>query len=176
MTCDKAPPRAPPPGRQIIEGLWILRHYAFPTLSPSLICRSFYRTLLDNTPFVHTNSACRQIQLIKIAIIVRDHDDCRAGAHEIRQQLFVEFPPEFRILFGCPFIKQKDRTLFEQADNEREPPALSARKFERTKLAVSQAGLVSQPEQRQQAIDLAWLWIPYPIEPPEQMIIEENRR
>src|SRR5215470_9703290 len=104
------------------------------TLPPSLRC-TFYRTLLDNAPFVHTNPARRQIQLVEITIVVRNHDDGRTGLHQVRQQLVVEFPPEFRILFGRPFVKQKDRTFFEQTDDECEPPALAARKFERAKLA-----------------------------------------
>ena len=97
---------------------------------------TFYSTLLDNPSFVHTNPARRQIQLVEIAVIVRDHHDGRAGFHQIRQQFVVEFAPEFRILFGRPFVKQEDRTLFEQADDERESPALAARKIERAKLAV----------------------------------------
>ena len=66
-----------------------------------------------------------------------DHDDGRAGLHQVRQQLVIELSPEFRILFGRPLVKQEDRTLFKQADDEREPPALATRKFERTKLAVN---------------------------------------
>ena len=49
------------------------------TLPPTLLYCTFYCTLLDNASFVHTNPACRQIQLVEIAVIVGDHDHGRTG-------------------------------------------------------------------------------------------------
>src|SRR5580658_5655076 len=75
------------------------------------------RTLIDNAAFVHANAARRQVQLVKIAVIVRDYHNSGAGLHDGRQELFIEFPPEFRVLLGRPLIEQHDRPLLEQADN-----------------------------------------------------------
>ena len=65
-----------------------------------------------------------------------------------RQKLEIEFAAEFRVLVGGPFVEQQDRTLFEQGDNQREAPALSARKIDGAELAVGEARLVVQPELR----------------------------
>src|SRR5512135_2307363 len=136
---------------------WVAFHQGTLDTSPSVLLHRtpslFNRTLLDNSAFVHTNPARRQIKFVEIAIIVRDHHDSRAGFQQSRQEIVVEFAPEFRILFGRPFIKQKDRTFFKQADDERETPALAARKIERAKLTFNQSGLFGQPELSQQAID-----------------------
>ncbi len=93
-----------------------------------------------------------------------------------RQQIVIEFAPKFRILFGRPFVKQEDWTFFEQTDDQRQTPALAARKIERTKLAIRQSGFVAQTELRQQAVNLARIRLGYPVKSPEQMIVEENRR
>src|SRR5262245_6521060 len=139
-------------------------------LPPSLLdC-----TLLDNPAFVHANSARRQVQLVEIAVVVRDHHDGRAGFHQIGQELVVELAPKLRILFGRPFVQQENWTLFKKADDEREPSALPPGKIKRTKLAVGQSGLFGQMELRQQAIDFAWIRVGYSVKPLEQMIIEEN--
>ena len=62
---------------------------------------------------------------------MRDHHDGRPGFHQIRQQFVVELAPEFRILFGRPFVQQEDRTLFKQTDDKRQAPALTPKLRER---------------------------------------------
>jgi hypothetical protein len=39
----------------------------------------------------------------------------------------IEFAAEFRVLVGRPFVEHQERPLFELGDDERKPPALSAR-------------------------------------------------
>src|SRR5262249_4063936 len=170
MTSDKPRQRAFfRPGRHFIKGLCIRNHQSV-SLPPSPLDR----TLLHNSPLVHANPARRQVELVEVAIIVGNHHDGRPGLHQVRQELVIEFAPEFGILLGRPFVEQQNRTLFEQADDECEPPALAARKVERTELAVSQTGLVGQTELGQQALNLARLRIGYSVQALEQVIVEEN--
>ena len=77
-----------------------------------------------------------QIQLVEIAVVVRDHHDGQAGLLHLRQQFVIEFAPKFGILFGRPLVQYEDRTLLKQTDDERETPALAAGKFERAELTV----------------------------------------
>ena len=116
------------------ERIWILRHQS---ISIERYRRLFLiGTLLDNSAFVHTNPARGQVQLVEIAVIVRDHHNSRAGFHQSRKKIIVEFAPKFGILFGRPFVKQKNWTFFKQANDQRQAPALAPGKIERTKLAV----------------------------------------
>ena len=116
-------------------------------------------------------------QLVEIAVIVRDHHDGGAGLHQFRQQFVVKFAPEFGVLFGRPFVQQQDRPLLEQADDEREPPALAARQIERAKFAVRrQPVLSSRRNCASRRSTSAGVRIGDPVEPLEQMIVEENRR
>src|SRR5580658_3139932 len=94
----------------------------FPRLTPS----SAHYPLVHNTAFVHPNAARRQMQLVEIAVVVGDDHDGGARPHHIRQQFVIEFAAKFGVLFGCPFVEDHDRALFEQADDERETPALAA--------------------------------------------------
>src|SRR5437016_7853347 len=161
---------------------WVAFHQGTLGTSPSVLLPRalppslFYRTLLDNSAFVHTNPARCQVQLVELAIFMCNDHDGRAVLHQVRQQIVIEFAPEFRVLFSRPFVKQQDWTLFEQADDKREPSALAPGKIERAKLTLSQSGLFSQSELVEQAIDFAWVRLRYPIKPSEQMIVEENRR
>src|SRR5476651_1222665 len=59
-----------------------------PSNAPSAL---LHRTLLDYTAFVKTNPACNHIQLVEIAVVVRDHHDRRARPLQIRQDLVIEF-------------------------------------------------------------------------------------
>src|SRR5262245_26739223 len=134
------------------------------------------RTLLDNSALVHANPARTQVQLVEVAIVVRDHHDGRTGFHQFRKELVIELAPKFGILFGCPFVQQENWALFKKTDDEREPPALTPGKIERAKLAVSQSGLICQTELVQQAINFARLRFGYSVKPLKQMIVEENPR
>ena len=131
--------------------------------------------LLDETAFIHAKPAGGQMQLVEIAVVVRYHHHRLAGLLQRRQQLVVELAPKIRILVGGPFVQQQDRTLLQQAHDQREALALAAREVEGAKLAVGEARLVAQPELRQQPIDLGGVRIGNPIEPLKQMIVNENR-
>src|SRR3954465_4367934 len=92
---------------------------------------------------------------------------------QLRQQVFVELSPEVRILLGRPFVEQQDGSLFQQAYNERQTPALAGRKVERGKLAVHDASLPIQPEIGQQPVESRRIRLGYPVEPVEKMIVGE---
>jgi hypothetical protein len=85
------------------------------------------------------------------------------GPHQIGQKFIIEFAPEFRILLCRPLVEQKDRALLEQADDERETPALAAGKIQGPELPVGQARLIRQPELPEQAIELAGLRLGNPL-------------
>jgi hypothetical protein len=53
-----------------------------------------------------------------MALVVSDHNHGRAGPGQPRQQVFAELPAEFRILLRGPFVRQKDRPLFQQTYDE----------------------------------------------------------
>src|SRR5262245_14710274 len=159
------------PGRHFIKGFCIRNHQSV-SLPPSLPDR----TLLHNSPLVHANPARRQVKLVEVAIVVGNHHDSRPGLHQVRQEFVIEFAPKFGILLGRPFVEQQNRTLFEKADDECEPPALTARKVERAELAISQPSLVGKTELGQQALNLPRIWLGYPVKPLEQVIVEEYAR
>ena len=77
-------------------------------------------------------------------------------------------------MIGGPFIQQQDRTLFQQADDERKTFALAAGEVKRLKLAVGQARLVKELKLSQQPIDLGAIRLGDPIEPLKQVIVNEN--
>src|SRR5262245_22468073 len=170
MTSDESRHRAFfRPRRHVIKGLCI-RNHQFVSLPPSLLDR----TLLHNSPLVHANPARRQVKLVEVAIVVGNHHDSRSGLHQVRQEFVIEFAPKFGILLGRPSVEQQNRALFEKADDEGEPPALTARQVERTELAVSQPGLVGKTKLGQQTLNLSRIWLGYPVKPLEQVIVEED--
>jgi hypothetical protein len=59
---------------------------------------------LDKTAFVHAKSACRELQLVKVALIMRDHDHGYARLLQFWQQFVIEFASKLRILIGCPLV------------------------------------------------------------------------
>src|SRR5262245_47376228 len=132
--------------------------------------------LLDYSAFVHANSTRRQVELVEIAVIVRNNHHRGPGAHQLGQKLVVEFAPEFRILFRRPLIQQEDRPFLEQAHDKREPPALPAREVEGTELSFGQAGFCIQAELPQEPVDLPGVRIGDTIESAEEVIIKEDRR
>src|ERR1700687_994848 len=136
---------------------------------------ALHRTPPDKTAIGHAKLASGQIQLGEMAVVVRYHHHRRAGLLQLRQQLVVELVPEVWILVGGPFVQQQDRTLLQQAHDERDALALAAREIERAKLAVFEARLVAQTELRQQPIDLGRVRIGNSIEPLEKVIVKENR-
>ena len=152
--------------------------YSDINLSPPAPIMPFsHRTLLYNTALVHANPARGQIQFVEIAVIVRDHHDRAPGPHQFGQQFVIELAPEFGVLFRRPFVQQQDRALLEQADDQRQPPALAAGQIECAKLAVGISPVLSsggiapaagRPRRGRGSGDA--------VEPAEQMIIEENRR
>src|SRR5215469_2454823 len=79
--------------------------------------------LLDNTAFVHADFAGRQMQLVQKTVIVGDHDDGGASLKHVRQQFVVEFAAIFGILLGGPLVEQHDRPLFQETDDQSQPPA-----------------------------------------------------
>src|SRR4029450_7336893 len=157
------------PGRHVIKGLRIRNHQSV-SLPPSPLDR----TLLHNSPLVHANPARGQRKLVEVAIVVGNHHDSRSGLHQVRQEFVIELAPKFGILLGRPFVEQQNRTFFEKADNEGEPPALPARQVERTELAISEPGLVGKTELGQQTLNLSRIWLGYPVKPLEQVIVEED--
>src|SRR5262245_58078949 len=100
----------------------IRRHYWSAPVSTFLRLRM----LLGYSAFGPANSTRRQVELIEVAVILRNHHHRGPGAHQFGQKLVIEFAPEFRILFRRPFIQQEDRPLLEQAHDKRQPPALPA--------------------------------------------------
>ncbi len=79
-------------------------------------------------------------------------------------------------MLGGPLVEQHDRPLFQKADDQCQPPALTAGQVEGTKLAVGQRGLVGEAVLRQQPPDFGRIGVRYAVQPLEQMIIEKNRR
>src|SRR5512139_100167 len=107
---------------------------------------------------------------------MRDDDHSCPRSHQIGQEFVVEFAPEFRILFRRPLVQQEDWAFLEQTDNEREASALPAGQVERAELSIGQAGLVSQPELSQQAVDFAWVRVRNAIKPVKEMIVKKDCR
>lgn len=76
------------------------------------------------------------MKFIEVAVIVRYHDDGRAGFLQIRQKFVIEPASKIRILICRPFIQQKDRTFFQKADDQRQALPLATGKIERAKFAI----------------------------------------
>src|SRR5262249_13711350 len=128
----------------------------------------------DETTFVHPQPTRGQMQLVEVAVIVRNYHHRFSGLLQRRQQFVVELPPKIRILVGGPFVQQQDRTRLQQAHDQRDALALAARQIEVAELAFGQAGLVEQSKLRQQPADLGRVRIGYPIEPAKQGVVNEN--
>jgi hypothetical protein len=112
---------------ELSTGMRLGRNARQDTGPDKIACQNPRNPLLDETTFVHSKPARRQVHLIKIAVVMGHDNDRHTGPMQCRQQVELEFPTKIRILISRPFVQQKERSLFQQAHNESQTFTLTRR-------------------------------------------------